>query len=127
MALSARYTVTPSQLAAAGEGIQARAEDDVLAEATPGARREPVLGVTAPAGHLRPGAGEYGVGAVCPVVLDELVGPLTEHGLGQGIGEDHRLMVDDQMSGARGRRHEGGDAGLSIGYHARKITIKKQQ
>jgi hypothetical protein len=112
------------QIAAVGEGIQARAENDVLADAPPDAVRETVLGVTAPAGHLRPGGGEHRMGAVRPVVADELVGPLAEHALGQGIGEDHRLVVDAQMSGACGRRHEGGQAGLPVNYHARKTTIR---
>jgi hypothetical protein len=78
---------------------------------------EPVLGVAAPAGHLRPGTGKYRVAAVRPVKADELVGALAEHGHGQGIGEDRRIIVDDQMSGARGRCHQGGQAGLSACYH----------
>ncbi len=64
------------------------------------------------------------MGAVLPVVADELVGPLAEHGLGQGIGEDRGLAVDEQMSGACGRRGKSGQAGLSVSYHARKITVQ---
>jgi hypothetical protein len=113
----------PGQRRPPGEGIQARAEQDVLSDAPPDAVGQAVLGVAAAAGHLRPGAGQDRVRAVRPVVGDELLGPFAQHGLGQRIGENYRGVVDDQVGGPRGRRGERGKARLSVSYHACQITI----
>ena len=106
-----------------GEGVQAGAEHNVLADAAPDAVGQAVLGVPAAAGDLGSRAGQDRVATVRPVEFDELIGPLAEHGHGQRIGEDGRVVVDDQVGGPRGRRGERGLAGLSVSYHARQITI----
>ena len=67
------------------------------------------------------------MGPVRPVESDELTGPLAEHGLGQCVGEDERLVVDDQVGSSRGRRRERGHAGLSVSYHVGQITINFNQ
>jgi len=107
----------------AGEGVQARAEQDVLADAAPDAVGQAVLGVAAAAGGLRPGARQDRVRAVRPVERDVLVGLLTEHGLGQRVGENDRSGIDDEVGGPRGRGGERGKARLSVSYHAGKITF----
>jgi hypothetical protein len=61
---------------------------------------------------------------VRPVKSDEFSGPLAEHGLSQRIGEDGRVVVNDQVGGACGRRRKRGQARLSVSYHAGKITIE---
>jgi hypothetical protein len=57
------------------------------------------------------------------MVRDEFLGALAQHGLRHRIGEDHRLVIDDQVRGPRRRRGQRGQAGLSISNHARQITI----
>ena len=111
----------------AGKGIQAGAEHDVLADTAPDGVGQAVLGVPAAAADLGPGAGQDRMGPVRPVESDELTGPLAEHGLGQRVGEDGRVVVDDQVGGPRGRRGERGQAGLSVSYHAGQITINFRQ
>ncbi len=111
------------QLGPAGEGVQAGAEQHVLADAAADAVGQAVLGVAVAAGGLGPGAGQDRVRAMRPVESDELIRPLAEHGLGQRIGENGRVVVDDQVGGPRGRRGKRGQAGLSVCYHAGQITI----
>ena len=60
---------------------------------------------------------------IAPVVPDKLFGPIAQHGPGQGIGEDRRVIIDDQVRGSGRRRGERGQAWFSVGYHARQITI----
>ena len=51
------------------------------------------------------------MGAVRPVIADEFVRLLAEQRGGQVIGEDDRLVIDDQVGGPGGGRHQGGLAG----------------
>ena len=104
------------------ERVQASAEDDVLAHPAPNRAGQTVFGVAAPAGDLRPGPGQHRMRPVRPVVLDELLGSVAQHGPGQGVGEDRRVVVDDQVRGPCRRGHECGQARLSISSHGRKIT-----
>jgi hypothetical protein len=60
---------------------------------------------------------------VDPVVRKKFLGALAQHGLRQRIGEDHRLVIDDQVRGPRRRRGQRGQARLSISNHTRQITI----
>ena len=51
------------------------------------------------------------MGAVRPVIADEFIRLLAEQRGGQLIGEDDRLVIDDQVGGAGGGRRQGGLAG----------------
>ncbi len=113
----------PGQRGAVRERVQPRPQDDVLSDPACRGAGELVLGVAAPAGRLRPGADQHRVRPVRPVVRDELLGTIAEHGLGQRVGEDRRLPVDDQMSRARRRRGHSSKARLPVRFHDGKITI----
>ena len=96
---------------AVGERVQARAQDHVLADPAADAGGQLVFGEPAPAEHLGPGAGQHQVGAMRPVLADEFLRPLAEQRGGQLIGEDDRLVIDDQVGGAGGGRGQGHLAG----------------
>ena len=77
-----------------------------------------VLREPAPAEHLAPGGGQHQVRAVGPVIADEFVGPVTEQGGRQVIGEDRGLVVHDQVGGPGGGGHQGRLAGQITSFHA---------
>jgi len=98
-----------------GERVEAGAEDHVLAGLA-----DQLLGQPGPDRHLGSGAGEHEVVAVQPVVGDQLVGPVAQQPLGQGVGEDVRLVVDDEVGGPGGGR--GQCAGTGLVLHAAEAT-----
>ena len=51
------------------------------------------------------------MGAVRPVIADEFIRLLAQQRGGQFVGEDDRLVIDDQVGGAGGGRGQGGLAG----------------
>jgi hypothetical protein len=104
-----------------GEGVQAGAEDDVLVDA--GHRGEPVLGVAAAGGHGRPRTGEHGMVAMQAVVADELLGTVTQKLVREGVGEDHRRLVDDEVGRTRRGGHESRVAGNLVIHHADEATL----
>ena len=61
-----------------------------------------ILGEPAPAERLGPGAGQHQMGAVRPVIADEFLRLLAEQRGGQLVGEDDRLVIDDQVGGPGG-------------------------
>jgi hypothetical protein len=97
-----------------GERVKAGPEDHVLGDAPADGAGERVLGIPAPAGHLRPGAREHRVRPVTCVVAEQFFGPLPQQRRRERVGEDHRLAVDNEMRGAGGRRHQRGEARLFI-------------
>ncbi len=103
------------QFGAVGKRVQARAEDHILAHAVAHAGGQVVLGETAPAEHLSPGAGQHEVRAVRPVIAKEFLCPLTEQGGRELIGEDDRLAVDEQVGGPGSGGGQGRLAGLVTG------------
>jgi hypothetical protein len=102
-----------------GERVQAGPEDHVLGDATAGGAGERVLGVPAAAGDLRPGARKHRVRSVARVVAEQLFGPLPQQRQRERVGEYHRLAVDNEVRGTRGRRHQRGEARLSILHGSR--------
>ncbi len=94
------------QRGAVGERVEAGAQDHVLGDVPLHRAGQAVLGVPAPASHLRPGGGQHQVSGVPPMVVDELVRLLAEQGRGQLVSEDAGRLVDDEVGRAGGRRHE---------------------
>ncbi len=62
--------------------------------------------------------------AMSAVVADELIGPISQQLVRQSVGEDPRLVVDDQMRGPRGGGHERGLAWFSIVIHTKDTTYR---
>lgn len=79
-----------------GERIQPGAQNHILVYTGIGAK-EPVFGEPAAAHRLGAGAGQDGMGTVEVVIGQEFLGALAEEGRGEGVGEDDRLSVEEQM------------------------------
>ncbi|GAA2837458.1 hypothetical protein HD593_004021 [Nonomuraea rubra] len=85
----------PARRAPERERVEPRAEHHVLLETV----AEQALGVGGAGGHLGAGAGEHHVVAVRAVVADELSGLAAQQGRGQGVAEEVRLAVHDEVDG----------------------------
>ena len=94
---------------AAGEGIEARAEDHVLAQAGGDGLGEMVFGVAAAGGHEAAEVAGHGVGSAFEIAL--IAG--ADEADGDGIVEDGR-MVHELVRGAADGDAECGAAGFAV-------------